>query len=108
MSGKTSMFDEEFEQSLLAAIFPKATVAAGSFYRFVDGLDDPLDRGAGEVWKLVATHSKRLATRGVQGCPLFGEAGSCDLGCSEAARCGQWYPHVNTSEPLESGCPYHG
>ena len=61
MSGKSSMYDEEFEQSLLAAIFPKATVAAGSFYRYVD-LDDPLARDSGEVWQLVALFSLRRSS----------------------------------------------
>ena len=55
----------------------------------------------------MAAHSERLAERGVVGCPLFGAEGSCDEGCSEAAACGRWYPHVNSSEPMESGCPYH-
>ena len=36
-------YDEAFEQSLLAAIFPKAAVAAGAFYRYLD-LEAPLAR----------------------------------------------------------------
>ena len=44
MSGKDAMYDEAFEQSLLAAIFPKAAVAAGAFYRYLDGLQGPLAR----------------------------------------------------------------
>ena len=44
MSGKDAMYDEAFEQSLLAAIFPKAAVAAGAFYRYLDDLQDPLAR----------------------------------------------------------------
>ena len=43
MSGKDAMYDEAFEQSLLAAIFPKAAVAAGAFYRYLD-LEAPLAR----------------------------------------------------------------
>ena len=67
----------------------------------------PFAQRTGEVWQRVAAHSERLAERGVVGCPLFGAEGSCDEGCSEAAACGMWYPHVNSSEPMESGCPYH-
>ena len=44
MSGKDAMYDEAFEQSLLAAIFPKAAVAAGAFYRYLDDLQEPLAR----------------------------------------------------------------
>lgn len=99
----SAALDAQFAASAMAMLFPRAAIAAGSFWRHDASLD--LGRG-GPLWRRLAAHDSRLRAAAINGCPVF--AGSCPLGCTEAAACGVPYAHPPSAElPLEKACPYH-
>lgn len=116
----------EFVDSVEGMLYPRAAIAAGSFWNYRPGL--ALTPGAGELWRRLAAHDTRqLRRRSINGCPVYGavhsagpafrrrgagqvngSASPCEQGCTEAARCGAAYAHVPSALlPLEKACPYH-
>ena len=120
LSGAKAQQAETFSKSLFAVMFPKVFVAGGAFYRF-NASASCRPASTDRCWSSVAAHATRVSARGgVAGCPLFappvaggGLAANCSIGCTEAAFCGEEYPHVPTTDPVGNDpygggpCPYH-
>ena len=96
----------QFATSATAMLFPRVSVAAGSFWNYQKQLKMGDSRTRGELWERLALHAALLKRRGVVGCPMFGNI--CSDGCSEAAICGKGFHDAPVSRyPLEGNCPYH-
>jgi hypothetical protein len=91
MSGSDSRYASEYRDSVEGAVWPKAAVAAGAFWRFNASIaEEAIDR------RLDALNA-RMEMRGSKPCQCtgFGDRGA---GCTMAARCGVAYTNYNHSQ----------
>ena len=72
--------DARFARSIAGVLFPRASVGAGSFWRYEPGYN----ASSAAFVRQMAAHNERLAARGVDTCP-----NNCT--CDTLSRCGQPY-----------------
>ena len=90
MSGADLQYDAQYAQAIAGAIWPKAAVAAGSFYRFNASL------ARSELTQRLDAMTSAMTRRGLQPCACDAFDGHGD-GCTPAARCGVAY--ANQTSP---------
>jgi hypothetical protein len=90
MSGMDAKYDAEYARSVQGAVWPKAAVAAGAFYRYNSSL--PVE----ELTRRVRAFTAAMTKRGLRPCTCsaFDGVGG---GCTPAARCGVPYANSNSS-----------
>ena len=90
LSGADPQYDAQYAQAIAGAIWPKAAVAAGSFYRFNASLS------RAELTQRLDAMTSAMARRGLHpcACEAFDAHGD---GCTPAARCGAAY--ANQTSP---------
>jgi hexosaminidase len=96
MSGMDPQYDAEYALSVQGAVWPKAAVAAGAFYRYNSSLP------VAELTRRVGAFTAAMVRRGLRpcACSVFDGAGE---GCTPAARCGVPYANRNASgAPVET------
>jgi hypothetical protein len=83
----SSTRDGDFMNSTASTVWPRAAVGGGSFWRYDGGL-----AGGSPLFETVLSNiERRLATRGLGGCPC---ATSTKIGCVQNSYCGKvWCPH---------------
>ena len=90
MSGTDPQFDPEYARAIAGAVWPKAAVAAGSFYRFNASIPQK------ELTLRLAAMTAAMTRRGLYPCSCDEFDGAGD-GCTPAARCGT--PYTNSTSP---------
>jgi hexosaminidase len=89
--------DEQFIKSISAMMWPRAAVAAGSFWRYDKSLDINGSRFR-SIYKMV--NERLLLGRGVASCPT-----GCE--CNETAACGKLYPLKTDKAGAVRATPRH-
>ena len=74
--------DNSFQESILAMIFPRGIIAAGSFWNYQPGVSAD-SREFAEMYNM---QTARLISRGIAACPV-----GCK--CDELSKCGNPYTH---------------
>jgi hypothetical protein len=107
----TAQRKEQFAASVLAMLFPRSSIAGGSFWNYDPkiGTGDAVYASSGsELADRLKLHQQRLNKLGVAGCPSYTAADGCPKGCAEAVICGKPFANAPVSNfPLETNCPYH-
>ncbi|KAK8808634.1 hypothetical protein WA158_008535 [Blastocystis sp. Blastoise] len=73
-------YDTQFEESIMSIIYPRAIIAAGSFWHY----DNSIDKQSSELLELYKMANTRLIERNIMTCPS-------ECTCNEITKCGKNY-----------------